>query len=232
MDRLKTYTKEDLINVEFKFSRPNSRIFFTGVALSGKSTISPKVAARIDGCTLQNMDILRLTAQIVESQKPEGSRNPFVFLGSCDAYTAVGNGTFTPESLVSGFNNYAEAVSSQLEWILPSLEAQGARDVAFEGVQLTPNIVKRHQNDTTRLIIVTSTEQQLRENAVKMFGDETDLLERYSPEKLLLLQNEILKQADQFPKDKLLIIDNTDTVSKAVSSATGFLFESGLIEPR
>ena len=232
MDRLKLLSKDVLMDAELKFSHPNSRIFFTGVPLSGKSSISPQVAARIEGCTLQNMDILRLTAQIAESQKPEGKRNPFVFLGSCDAYSAVGDGAFTPDSLVRGFNNYAEAVSSQLNWILPSLEAQGARDVAFEGVQLTPNIIKRHLNDSTRLIIVTSTENQLRENAVKMFGNEADLLERYSPEKLLLLQDEILKQAAEFPKDKLLIVNNTDTISKAASSAMGFLFESGLVEPK
>jgi len=130
MERFKDLLKES----EYKFVKHNSHIYVTGAPITGKSTISSLVSSSIADCTWQNMDIIRLTAQMVEEQKPENERNPFVYFGSCDAYTTVGDGVFSPESLIEGFINYSEVVSSSLKFILPKLETQGASDVLFDGV--------------------------------------------------------------------------------------------------
>jgi len=219
----------DLKEAEYKFTRSNSRIFITGVPLSGKSTISPLIARNISDCTWQNMDILRLTAQMVEEQKPIDMRSPFVNYGSCDSYHAVGDGSYSPEALIGGFKKYAEIVSDSLAFVLLKLEAQGAKDVLFDGVQTTPEIVKRYMNDSTRLIILTSSESRLKKNAVKMFGNEQWLLDRYSPERLMLLQSEILKQARDFPKDKLLIVDNSGKISGSAYKIMDYLLFSDII---
>lgn len=228
MERFKGNLKE----AECKFASHNSRIFVTGVPLSGKSTISSIIVGSITDCTWQNMDIIRLTAQMVEEQKLERLRNPFANYGSCDAYSAIGDGSYSPKSLIEGFIKYAEIVSSPLNFILPKLEAQGASDVLFEGVQLTPNIVKRHLNENTRLIIITSTEERLKSNARKLFGNEQWLLDRYSPDKLLLLQTEILRQAQGFPKDKLLMVDNSGKILDSAFKIMNNLLFSGMIESR
>jgi hypothetical protein len=178
------------------------------------------------------MDILRLTAQMVEEQKPIELRSPFVNYGSCDSYKAIGDGSFTPESLIEGFRRYSEIVSDSLSFILPKLEAQGAKDVLFDGVQTTPDIVKRHMNDSTILIVLTSSESRLRKNATKMFGEEQWLLDRYSPDKLMLLQNEILRQTNDFLKDKLLIVDNSGELSDSAYKIMDHLLFRGMISQK
>ena len=224
--------KGDLKEAEYKFAKNNSRIFITGVPLSGKSTISPLITRNISDCTWQNMDILRLTAQMVEEQKPLELRSPFVNYGSCDSYKAIGDGSFSPESLIEGFKRYSEIVSDSLSFILPKLEAQGAKDVLFDGVQTTPDIVRRHMNENTRLIILTSSEYRLAKNAKKMFGEEQWLLDRYSPERLMILQSEILRQAKDFPKDKLLIVDNSGKISSSAYRIMDYLLFSGMIQTK
>lgn len=223
---------EGLTEANFRFSKPNTLLFITGVPLSGKSTIAPLITPLIDGCSLQNMDIIRLVAGQMEELKPEAERNPFLNLGSCDAYTIVGDGTFTQEHLVTGFNSYSKAVCSVLNNILPKLEVQGAKDVIFEGVQLTPSLVAPHLKGNSKLIIVTSNEEKLRANANKLFANEEWLLERYSPDKLLLLQDEILRQAQEIPDDKLLIVDNSEAYLNSAKIIMQFLANSETIVQR
>lgn len=225
-------TGEGFKEANFRFSKPNTLLFITGVPLSGKSTIAPLITPMIEGCALQNMDIIRLVAGQMEDLKAESERNPFLNLGSCDAFTIVGDGTFTPEHLVTGFNAYSKAVCSVLENILPKLEAQGAKDVIFEGVQLTPSLVAPLLKGNSKLIIITSNEERLRANANKLFADEAWLLERYSPDKLLLLQDEILRQAKGIPDDKLLIVDNSGTYLDSAAKILQFLANSETIVQR
>jgi 2-phosphoglycerate kinase len=221
---------EDLIKeADFRFSKPNTLLFITGVPLSGKSTISPLITSMIEGTTLQNMDIIRLVAGQIEDLKPESQRNPFVYLGSSDAFTRVGDGTYTPEHLITGFNEYSKAVCAVMENILPYLEAQGAKDVIFEGVQLTPTLVGPLLKDNSKLIIVISSEEKLKANANKLFANESWLLERYSPDKLILLQNEILKQAQEISSDKLLIVENCGRYVDTIAVVMQFLVNSGTL---
>lgn len=224
--------KGNLQEAEYKFTQNNSRIFMTGVPLSGKSTISPLITSNITDCTWQCMDIIRLTSQMIEEQKPKNKRNTLVNYGSCDAYKAIGDGSYSPQSLIQGFKKYAEIVSVSLDYILPRLEAQGAKDVLFEGVQLTPDIVIRHTNENTRLIVITSTAERLFANAKKLFGNEQWLLDRYSPDKLLLLQKELLRQAQDFPKDKLLVVDNSGRILDSTREIMEYLLFSGVISPK
>jgi len=104
------------------------------------------------------------------------------------------------------------------------------RDVVFEGVQLIPDIVQEHLNKNSRLILITSTEKRLSENAKRMFGEEKWLLDRYSPEKLLLLQNELIRQTKTFPKDQLIIIDNSGEILDSAIEIMNYLLTSGEIE--
>lgn len=216
---------------EYKFTRQGTLIFLTGVPLSGKSTIASLIASSIKGCTLQPMDIIRLVAQEIESHKPEGKRSPFVNYGSCDSYAAIEDGSYSPQSLLLGFNAYSEIVSSPLRNIIPKLEVQGAQNVLFEGVQLTPSIVMSYLNSNSKLIITTSNAQKLESNRRKMFGDNTELTERYSTDRLLLLQEEILKQSREIPEDKVAYIDNTGDYRNTIANTLQFLLDTSVIEP-
>jgi len=224
--------KEPLIKRPyFRLSCPKTLIFLTGAPLSGKSTIAPLVTSSIEGLTLQPMDIIRLLAQEVENVKPKSQRNPFVNLGSCDSYTLIGDGKYTPESLIQGYNTYAEAVSSLLTGIIPKLEAQGVRDLLFEGVQLTPRIVAPYLDRNNRLIVITSNRSMLASNRKKVFGENKELLDRYSDDKLLAIQQEILLQAKQLSQDKVLYIENTGEYTDAATKVVRILSETDIIQP-
>ena len=215
---------------EFIFTNPNTLLFLTGAPLSGKSTIAPIIASSIEGCAQQSMDIVRLMAQEVEAHKSENERNPFVQYGSCDSYTLIGDGSYSPESLVDGFNEYSSAVTSLLTRIIPKLETQGVRNVLFEGVQLTPHILAPYLVDSNRLIIVTSSEEKLLSNRGKLFAEDHKLLDRYSIDRLLLLQDEILRQSRDIPSDKILCVDNTQDYRTTVSSIISSLLSGGVIQ--
>jgi 2-phosphoglycerate kinase len=216
---------------EYRFTKQGTLIFVTGVPLSGKSTITPIITSSIENCTLQPMDIIRLVAQEIESYKPKDKRNPFVNYGSCDSYIAIGDGSYSPQSLIAGFNAYSEIVCSPLRNIIPKLEVQGAQNVLFEGVQLTPSIVAPYLSDNNRLIIVTSDAQKLESNRRKMFGDNAELIERYSIDRLLLLQEEILRQSREIPEGKVAYIDNIGNYRNTIANALQFLIKTGVIEP-
>lgn len=217
---------------EFAFTSPNTLLFLTGVPLSGKSTIAPIVASSIEGCAQQSTDIVRLFAQEIEARKPENERNPFVKFGSCDSYLLIGDGSYSPESLIQGFKAYSEVVVSILRGIIPKLETQGVRNVLFEGVQLTPTLVAPFLGDSNKLIIVESNESKLRSNFNKRYGENQELQERYSVTKLLLLQNEILRQSKQIPSSKVMHVNNSGNVSATVLGITSLLLSEGVIRPK
>lgn len=214
---------------EFLFRKSESSIFLTGVPLSGKSTIAPLVAAQIEGCETQSMDVFRLFANAFEDLKPEADQNRFVRYGSCDSYLHIGNGEYSPDRLVEGFRKYALGVSSLLKIVYPSLEAQGARNLLFEGVQLTPEAVKDYLFGDNKLILVRAEVQRLRENRRKLYGDDQQMGERYSDERLLLIQDEIIRQSDQLSPNSYVIVDNTTDYTKVVEEITHFLLATEVI---
>ena len=214
---------------KYKFLEPNTVLFLTGIPLSGKSTVTPLVAAAIEGCAVQSMDIFRLFAQELENRKPKKERNPYVLFGSCDSFRHIGNGKYTPENLIIGFNNYAKVVSSLLPIVLPNLESQGVRDMIFEGVQLTPNIVKPYLKNNNKLIVLTTDKKRIGLNRDKIFGNDEVLLERYADERLGLLQNEILTQAKSLPQEKVLVIDNSEDFLETAKGILKYLEETKTI---
>jgi 2-phosphoglycerate kinase len=217
---------------KYKLISSNTLVFISGAPLSGKSTIAPLVVSSIKGCTLQPMDIIRLLAQEVENQKPENERSPFVNYGSCDSYVALRDGSYSPESLIEGFNAYSEAVSSLLTKIIPKLEAQGVRDLLFEGVQLTPKIIRPYLHGNNKLIVITSNESQLASNRGKIFGKNQELLDRYSTDKLMLIQKEILRQANEISKHKVLRVENVGEYTDCVVEIIQFLLDEKVITSR
>ncbi len=214
---------------KYKFTKQGTLIFVTGTPLSGKSTIAPLVASSIEGCALQPMDIIRLIAQEIESYKPMSERNPFVNYGACDSYLSVGDGSYSPRSLISGFNAYSEVVSSLLCNIIPKLETQGVQNVLFEGVQLTPIIVDPYLRDNNRLIIVTSSALKLESNRGKMFCENDELVKRYSTDKLILLQEEIIRQSRKIPENRLLYVDNRGDCRYTITRIVQFLLNTSVI---
>jgi 2-phosphoglycerate kinase len=219
---------------EYKFKHDDSVIFITGVPLSGKSTISPLVAASIEGCTVQPMDIFRLISQKIESMKPECEQNPFVQAGSCDSYVFVGNGSYSPKSLIEGFREYSAAVASVLEIVMPELEKQGVRNIIFEGVQLTPEYVETYlEKGNNALFVISANKERLEANRAALFGSDEAMRERYSTEKLLLLQSEIERQAGQLVGGRVNIVENNDDdYTKAAENVLKMLLENDIIERR
>lgn len=214
----------------YEFSSPNTILFLTGVPLSGKSTIAPLIAAEIEGCSVQNMDIFRIVTQEIESLKPEEQRNPFATYGSCDSYLLIGDGSYSSKTLIEGFNAYSQIVTSLLEKIVPQLQTQGARDMLFEGVQLTPLVVSPYLVGNNRLIVITSNEDRLKDNKRKLFGDDQTLNERYQTERLSILQEEILRQTKHVPTDKVMVFDNSGNYLITVKNILEKLQEEGIIK--
>lgn len=223
----------ELIRIpEYRYANPNTLIFITGAPLSGKSTIAPLVASCIEGGVLQPMDIIRLMAQEIETHKPESERNPFVNTGSCDSYTLISDGAYNSESLIEGFNLYCKAVGGLLSNIVPKLEAQGAQDIIFEGVQLSPNVISPYLVKKNKLVIMTTSPERFESNRNKMFSGSDSLLERYSVDRLTLIQEEILRQSNDIPKDKLITVDNSDDYIGAASEIVGELIKDAVIVPK
>lgn len=215
---------------EYEFTSQKVLLFLTGVSLSGKSTIAPLVSASIKGCAVQSMDIFRLMAQELENAKPDELRNPFVHYGSCDSYKLIKDGKYSPENLIEGFMAYSKVVSSLLDLVIPKLEAQGVQDLLFEGVQLAPDIVVPYlKGKDARLIILQTNETKLASNRREIFGENPEMEERYSTDKLLILQNEILRQAKKIAPDKVIVVDNTGDYRDTASQVLGFLSGTGLI---
>ena len=214
----------------YRFKFPNTVLFISGIPLSGKSTVTPLVATDIEGCATQSMDIFRLLSQEFENRKKLSDRNPFVKFGSCDSYQNIGKGEYTPKNLVIGFNKYAEAVSSLFPLVLPKLEAQGVRDIIFEGVQLTPLIVEPYLRNRNKLIILTTKEERLNLNRTKIFGNDKQLLERYSTDKLFILQNELIKQSKQINNSSFTLVENIDDYHITANIIIDFLEKADVIE--
>lgn len=217
-------------NAKYRFSKDGTLVFITGTPLSGKTTVAHLVASLIEGCTLQSMDIMRLIAQEMENRKAKVRQNLFVRYGSCDSYRIIGDGSYSVNCLLKGFNNYAEAVSSVLRFIVPNLEVQGAYNVLFEGVQLIPNAVKQYLQKNNKLIILTARARKLESNRKKIFKDDPELTKRYSNNKLLLLQNEIIAQGEKIKKDKVFFVENAHDCENTANKIIFFLLKTSVIE--
>ena len=83
-------------------------------------------------------------SQDEDKQKSPQKRNRFCKYGSCDSYIYVGDGSYSDESLIKGFQKNSKSICSVLKYIMPNLEKQGVMNVIFEGVQLNPGIIKKY----------------------------------------------------------------------------------------
>jgi 2-phosphoglycerate kinase len=220
------------IGTHYKFATEGTLIFVAGAPLSGKSMIAPHIVSAVEGCSLLPMDVMRLVVQQRENQR-DGKVVPSIAnYGSCDSYLAIGDGSYSPKNLISGFNAYSKLVFSPLKEIIPKLEVQGAQNILFEGVQLTPSLVRRYLVKKNKLIILTSDAQKLERNRNKRYGGQRRLTERYSTEKLLLLQREILRQAAKLPKSKVIYAPNVKDYRVTISIILKSLEDAKVIVSR
>lgn len=230
-NEMKSVETPKVVKPEFQLTKQNTIIFITGAPLSGKSTITPLVYSGIQGITYQSMDILRLVAQEIENSKNTAKKNPYVFSGSCESYKLIGNGEYSVERLIQGFNKYSKAVSSILfKRIIPNLDIQGDSNLLVEGVQLTPDIVAPFLKGNNKLIVFKSDAKTLSSNRKKLYGDGKLFLDRYSNEKLLAIQDEILSQAQKLPQEKVAIINTTSEAQDDASKIINWLRETKTIQ--
>jgi len=224
--------KQSLPNVnypKYKFCHPGSLLFVTGAPLSGKSTISSIIASSIEGCATQSMDIIRLLAQEVEGLKKLEQRSPFVNYGSCDSYLLIDNGSYSPSKLIKGYNLYSQVICRLLFRILPKLEKQGVNELLVEGVQLMPKLVEKIMKGNDTLVIIAADKDRFHENRKSIFGKDKKLNARYSTNKLLLIQQEILKQAKSVQNKKIIVIRNNDNCSNVASVVIKSLLKKDVI---
>lgn len=218
---------------KYVFAESGTLLFINGAPLSGKSTIAPLVTSSIAGCALQNMDIMRLAAQEIEGLKAPEDRDSVLNFGSCDSYLALGDGSYSPESLIVGYRQYAEATCWLLKRILPKLEVQGAGDVLFEGVQLLPQIVKPYLGKRNKMITITSSPEHFLRNRANLYGaGPNELTGRYEIERLMLIQKELLDQSSDLPVGHAMQIANTGTSIDAAATILKFLADQGTIVPQ
>jgi 2-phosphoglycerate kinase len=215
----------------YKFRNHNSLLFITGVPFCGKSTIASVIASLIKDCVYQSMDIIRLIAQLLEKTKAKNIRNRFVELGCCEGYTLIDDGAYSPNNLIKGYHIYSKSLFSIIKYIISKLEFQGVENVLFEGVQLMPSLVSQYLDNKNKLIVITSDTQNLIKNREKRFGKDKELIEKYSIDKLLLLQKEILRQSEKIPRHKLFIIENQGNYENTVYQILQFLQKTDVITP-
>ena len=201
--------------MKYIFTKPGTSIFLTGAPLSGKSTLSQIIVSSIRDCAIQNMDIIRLINIKLEELKSPQKRNRFCKYGSCDSYIYVGDGSYSDESLIKGFQKNSKSICSVLKYIMPNLEKQGVMNVIFEGVQLNPGIIKKYLINNNKLIIISTDERQFRQNGQKLYRQEPDLRKKYNPGRLILVQKNIIKQSKDITKSKVIYINNLKSYQRA-----------------
>jgi 2-phosphoglycerate kinase len=215
----------------YKFTNPNTLLFLTGVALAGKSTIAPLISSSIEGCALQSMDILRILAKTIENYKPKEIRTAFLSRGSLDSYELLGDGSYSPESLIKSFNLYSQAVSSLLHIIIPELESRGERNMLFEGVQLTPSIVKPYLMKNNIQIILHASKERLQKNKTTFCSKDQNVKESWYPiDRLLLLQEEIVTQSKKLPQNSVHIVENVGSETDTAQAIINYLLENNIIK--
>jgi len=215
---------------KYEFTREGTLLFITGVALSGKSTIAPLLAVSIKNCNIQCMDMMRLVAQGIEDNKSKRERNPFIYFGSCDSYRAIGDGSYSAKNLVTGYREYSKIVCRFLDSIIVRLEEQNASNVIFEGVQLMPSIVAPYLKANNKLIIITADSDKLEQRRKQYYAGIPFLLERYTTEKLELIEGEILRQKRKLSDKSVFVIDNNEEYLQVASKIIDFLLKSKTIK--
>jgi len=117
--------------------------------------------------------------------------------------------------------------------VLPKLEAQGVKDIIFEGVQLTPkNISKYLKNSQNKLIIIKSNRERLLKNRDKLFGNNQTMINRYNLDRIMLVQEEIIKQTLKLERDKFFIAENNNDYLETVKSILKYLEEYGIVRAK
>lgn len=216
---------------KYKFAHPHNVLFITGAPLSGKSTIAPLINSRLNNCVIQHMDVIRLLSQEVELQKPEEERNNYVFYGSTDAYKLVGDGIYSPEKLVKGYRLYSIGIASLLFSVFNKLNPEDIDNMTVEGVQLMPELVAPYlKRDGYSLVVLTADEDQFNYNRDKDFTDP-EVKKKYSNDKVILVQNEILRQIKGLSDNKVIVTQNKGRPVDVVRKILKKLVRTSFITP-
>lgn len=214
---------------QYKFNTGGTIIFLCGAPLVGKSSVASQLVSKIQDCSLQSMDIVRLFAQEYENLKPKSEQNDFVQLGSCDSYKLIGDGKYSPETLIEGYKKYAASICSHLSFIISRLEVQGAHNVIFEGVQLLPECIVQYLKGNNVFIELIGTKANFERNKNALFGRDQNLQKRYETEKLLVIQEEISKQRKRFNDKMSFVITMNSSIEQVVNDILGELKQRDVI---
>ena len=225
-------SKEVLPLHEYRFIEPGSVVFLTGTPLSGKSTIAPIVSMQIENCAMQHMDVIRLLSQQIELIKPEGQRNNLVMFGSTDAYTQIGDGTYSDAALIEGYKQYSKAVTKHFFAVLNQLNPEDISNMFIEGVQLLPEIVAPYlQSHPGLLIILTSNNNTLQTRVEERYIDPT-VQSKYRPKMLQLIQDTLLDQSKIISQKNLLVIKNNLEPLNTANAIIKSLIKKRVLLPR
>lgn len=222
-DRYVFNPETNLPVLSYKFTDQETNIFIAGAPLSGKSSFAPLLAACIQGAIPQNYDIFRGILIADDDQLPPSQQDKFLRLGSCDAFSALDDGRYTPGRLIEGYRQHAKAMCKPLGVLFSSMSIQGSCNVIFEGVQLSAENVSPFMRPEDVYMVLTASDKQFLDRISKRYGNDIDLRTRYSADRLSLVQDEIVAQAHNYFSGQELVIDGEDSVVGSVMKAVAQL---------
>lgn len=213
----------------YSYILPHNVLFLTGAPLCGKSTIASILNACIVDSAIQHMDLIRLLSENMENKKPINKRNKFVGLSSVDAYKEIGNSEYSTDNLILGYKLYSEAVSQLILSVLDKLNPEDIDHLIMEGAQLLPELTAPYlSRPGYGIIVLKTTEEQFNIHRENVFSEQ-NLRDKYSNEKVISIQNELIKQAEKINSKKVFIVENNGTPETVVLKILEMLEINNLI---
>ncbi len=215
--------------MKYKFTAQNTIIFIAGAPSSGKTILAPLVSFEIENCIVQHMDIIRMLSEHLTLQNGRLKENKLVSSSSVDAYTQIGDGSYSPKNLIEGYKLYSQIITKHFLPVIAKLNPEDVNNMILEGVQLMPELLKDILSQTnTYLFVLTANKEHYKKNAKCRFVTD-ELRTKYSPKKLKLIEVELVSQANALPTNNYTIIPNSKMVQNTVNKVLQCLLEKNII---
>lgn len=215
--------------MKYKFTKPNAIIFIAGASLSGKTTLAPLVSSKIENCIVQHMDVIRMLSEDLTLHDGKVVENNLVSTGSADAYTQIGDGSYSEKNLIEGYRLYSQIVTKYFLPVISKLNTEDMDNMVLEGVQLMPELlIDILSNKNTYLFVLTADEEHYKKSVKNRYN--TDKLRiRYSSDRLKLIEKELVRQTNGLPTKNFMIIHTSKVVKKSVDKILQCLLENNFI---
>ncbi len=184
------------IDFRLKIFTMQNKIFIYGVPGSGKTYFSKLLKEKLNWPLLE-ADTLRPKAQ---KDKTVGE-NPFLFLGTCQAYKKFGE--LNPENTVKGLKAVREALQ---EWVLSEVERH--TQVVVESAFLDPNIIS---NRGEVLLVITKDEALHKSYFFQNRSESEESLNEFKAARLV--QDYLIEEAEKL---NIKIIENNSDIRNKI----------------